>query len=333
MSKRSLFWGNASGKLGEAVFYRAGGEQRTRTWIPKIKNPKTLSQVENRLSLLNLVTTYKEWKDIISKAFPLKKKNQSDYNALVSRNKNTFTSVIPKELASAGLSMPDGMILTDGDIPLFISAKITEDIETGGNGKTAVTATGLSFSNDELPYATWKRLLDLDGNMTGADLYSVLVGSDNPMNLPTLFKVFCCIGSVQEVESPAGAPELAGVTKNYAYIECSPTSTDEIHYVGSGPSATFIIAPNVMPTEGKTAHASAFIFDTGYDTSEDIPTGVYTMFISYTADSKQHVTTSQLFGVDGINAGFFAEFKKGGIIYDYALQEMGYNPDSILATK
>lgn len=74
MSKRSLFWGNASGKLGEAVFYRAGGEQRTRTWIPKIKNPKTLSQVENRLSLLNLVTTYKEWKDIISKAFPLKKK-------------------------------------------------------------------------------------------------------------------------------------------------------------------------------------------------------------------------------------------------------------------
>ena len=188
MSKRSLFWGNASGKLGEAVFYRAGGEQRTRTWIPKIKNPKTLSQVENRLSLLNLVTTYKEWKDIISKAFPLKKKNQSDYNAFVSRNKNTFTSVIPKELASAGLSMPDGMILTDGDIPLFISAKITEDIETGGNGKTAVTATGLSFSNDELPYATWKKLLDLDGNMTGADLYSVLVGSDNPMNLPTLFK-------------------------------------------------------------------------------------------------------------------------------------------------
>ena len=88
-----------------------------------------------------------------------------------------------------------------------------------------------------------------------------------------------------------------------------------------------------MPTEGKTAHASAFIFDTGYDTSEDIPTGVYTMFISYTADSKQHVTTSQFFGVDGINAGFFAEFKKGGIIYDYALQEMGYNPDSILATK
>lgn len=57
------------------------------------------------------------------------------------------------------------------------------------------------------------------------------------------------------------------------------------------------------------------------------------MFISYTADSKQHVTTSQFFGVDGINAGFFAEFKKGGIIYDYALQEMGYNPDSILATK
>ena len=29
MSKRSLFWGHGSGKLGEAVYYRAGGEQRT----------------------------------------------------------------------------------------------------------------------------------------------------------------------------------------------------------------------------------------------------------------------------------------------------------------
>ena len=33
MSKRSLFWGNGAGKLGEAVYYRAGGEQRTRAYV------------------------------------------------------------------------------------------------------------------------------------------------------------------------------------------------------------------------------------------------------------------------------------------------------------
>ena len=41
MSKRSLFWGKASGKLGEAVFYRAGGTQRTRTYVKNVKNPKS----------------------------------------------------------------------------------------------------------------------------------------------------------------------------------------------------------------------------------------------------------------------------------------------------
>jgi hypothetical protein len=41
MSKRSLFWGKGSGKLGEAVYYRAGGEQRTRAYVKTVKNPKT----------------------------------------------------------------------------------------------------------------------------------------------------------------------------------------------------------------------------------------------------------------------------------------------------
>ena len=39
MSKGSLFWANASGKLGEVVQYRAGGEQRARAYVRKIKNP------------------------------------------------------------------------------------------------------------------------------------------------------------------------------------------------------------------------------------------------------------------------------------------------------
>ena len=38
MSKGSLFWGNARGRLGQSVFYRAGGEQRNRTYVAKIKN-------------------------------------------------------------------------------------------------------------------------------------------------------------------------------------------------------------------------------------------------------------------------------------------------------
>lgn len=50
MSKRSLFWGQAAGKLGEAVYYRAGGEQRTRTYVAKIKIRKATHKLYSVLS-------------------------------------------------------------------------------------------------------------------------------------------------------------------------------------------------------------------------------------------------------------------------------------------
>lgn len=53
MSKRSLFWGKGSGKLGEAVFYRAGGEQRTRTYVKTVKIRNLTSR---RYSAPNLTT-------------------------------------------------------------------------------------------------------------------------------------------------------------------------------------------------------------------------------------------------------------------------------------
>ena len=70
MSKGSLFWANASGKLGETVLYRSGGEQRTRTYVAKIKNPKTLAQMENRLSMRNFAQVYRALQPILSKSFP-----------------------------------------------------------------------------------------------------------------------------------------------------------------------------------------------------------------------------------------------------------------------
>lgn len=59
MSKRSLFWGQASGKLGEAVYYRAGGEQRTRAYARKIKNPKTRAQALQRTKFNNMVAVFR----------------------------------------------------------------------------------------------------------------------------------------------------------------------------------------------------------------------------------------------------------------------------------
>ena len=88
MSKRSLFWGNASGKLGEAVFYRAGGEQRTRTWVPKIKNPKSHAQAVQRTKLNNLTALYKGMQTAIQNFTRIEKSGRSAFNQFVANNSN-----------------------------------------------------------------------------------------------------------------------------------------------------------------------------------------------------------------------------------------------------
>lgn len=114
MSKGSLFWANASGKLGETVLYRSGGEQRTRTYVAKIKNPKTLAQMENRLSMLNLATTYRLLRPILEASFPDRKKNRSGFNEFVSLNKSVNTAVINQMMAQSNVVVPYNFLMSRG---------------------------------------------------------------------------------------------------------------------------------------------------------------------------------------------------------------------------
>lgn len=118
MSKRSLFWGNASGKLGEAVFYRAGGEQRTRTYVQKIKNPKTLAQMVNRVSMKNLSSFYRAAQELLRHSFSNRKANQSGFNAFVQASKNAQSAAISVSSAARGLSVPVGLAISRGNLAL-----------------------------------------------------------------------------------------------------------------------------------------------------------------------------------------------------------------------
>ena len=85
MSKRSLFWANASGKLGETVFYRAGGEQRNRSYVKNVKNPKTQPQALQRAKFNNMVAVFRGVK-AVADSFFTKKSNQSGFNAFFSQH-------------------------------------------------------------------------------------------------------------------------------------------------------------------------------------------------------------------------------------------------------
>lgn len=126
MSKGSLFWANASGKLGETVLYRSGGEQRTRTYVAKIKNPKTLAQMENRLSMRNFAQVYRALQPILSKSFPNRAAKESGFNAFVKANKSINSAVVSKAGADAGLCVPYNMQVSKGFLTQFGEFKTHE---------------------------------------------------------------------------------------------------------------------------------------------------------------------------------------------------------------
>lgn len=116
MSKGSLFWANASGKLGESVFYRAGGEQRNRTYVKNIKNPKTLAQAEQRLSMLNFSAGFRALKPILAQSFTNRPANQSGFNAFVKANKSVMFPVITREGANEGLAVLGDAVVAQGNL-------------------------------------------------------------------------------------------------------------------------------------------------------------------------------------------------------------------------
>lgn len=82
-----MFFGNASGKLGQVVLSTVKGQQIARAWQPKVSNPKTSQQQLQRAKFANAVKFFKRAQQNLFKfAFEDKRKNESDYNAFMRHN-------------------------------------------------------------------------------------------------------------------------------------------------------------------------------------------------------------------------------------------------------
>lgn len=182
MAKGSQFWGLGSGKLGEQVLYRAGGEQRARTYVKKIRNPKTLAQMVNRVSMKNLASVFRGYKSILTRSFPSRKENQSGFNAFVRANKTSASPVVDKYGAQSGLSVPYDMIMSSGSLNIYGSQYQTFT----GTGNEERVSFGLDITTnpnyDAIIAAVTDNLIDEELISTPAVLDKVLdamgVGSD-----------------------------------------------------------------------------------------------------------------------------------------------------------
>lgn len=122
MGKGNFLMGTIRGKIGDLVFMRRNGEQVQRAYV-KPKNAMTRSQYSQRSQLTNIVRLYQASPSFFMKAFENKPVNQSDYNALVSRNLNNDPKVyLPKEVAEAGGGVAAPYIISDGSLqPILVS--------------------------------------------------------------------------------------------------------------------------------------------------------------------------------------------------------------------
>lgn len=114
--KGNPFFGTMRGKLGEQVFMRTGGEQRARTYLKVINNPRTRGQMRQRVKLANLVAFYRILRPILGDSFLRRTANQSSYNAFVKANLASSRVYLTKEQASSGYAVTAPYTITDGTL-------------------------------------------------------------------------------------------------------------------------------------------------------------------------------------------------------------------------
>ena len=217
MSKRSLFWGNGSGKLGEAVFYRAGGEQRTRTYIKTVKNPKSYQQALQRTKFNNLVGCYKGISTAVKSFFNNRASNQSPFNAFFQQNFPVNLWVADKEMTGVNEGVFEGMYVSNGNFNFdtTLTPRVSDLVEND-----FYLSLEIPESNCEIPVN-----IPQESVRVGKQMYQLLVGDTNPSGLPSEF--YFTVILIQQGFAAQGAQVFT--------IRCAADSEEHFRFVQGSP--------------------------------------------------------------------------------------------------
>lgn len=295
MSKRSLFWGQAAGKLGEAVYYRAGGEQRTRAYVRRIKNPKTHAQALQRTKFNNMVAVFRGTSVFVKSLFKAEKPSQSPFNAFVKRNFPLCLTVADGEMVALGEGGSQDFVFANGSVnfntvPSIVPFKPLGNDENSLNYFWGIGIVGGDVSSPRTVVG------DIVGLYTGAEIYQALVGTANPYNLPGQFAL-SFIECIQGNVAPA----------YYTYtVNCAADSTDTLRCVqfprGSEPPSATELQTKIIPQAASYTPGSGdkkiqltgitgLLFGSANSASSDIMNGV-AICLSYKDSAGLQTTTS-----------------------------------------
>lgn len=228
MSKGSLFWANASGKLGESVFYRSGGEQRNRTYVKKIKNPKTATQMAQRLKMVNLVETFKSVGKVLGVSFPNRTAAQSSWNKFCSMNASSAIAIMDPMDKNTGICVPvemtvaSGSLNTDTALCAFKRLNLFDWKNEEQNSPTKVTVTGIWLSGIDFANVEVEGVKATSTSNKLGDLMSAKKGSILPLSTAIMFDAttICYARDFLKAYLTAnGYPSNAKVTQLNAYYD------------------------------------------------------------------------------------------------------------------
>lgn len=333
MSKGSLFFGNARGKLGETVFYRAGGEQRNRTYIKDVKNPKTIAQMTQRILTLNPISMFKNMKPIIQQSFTERKANQSSYNKFVQENSSAKKFFITKAMLDGNMCVPYGAIISKGAMGIGLEPQFM----TYGNGGSAMGLAVFDCAFDA------KKLTDFTG-LTGTGAIALtsqtlvrVLRETSVVELPSKFSVTLVQAVPQEYELESG--EIVEPWKlAYKIISVDGDTYTEKTYgcSGSALNNSIVVIPTISNAPLAVSNpASHIAINLGVNTAEDVIKRPMGIILAFEQDGKLVVSDSTItgnyrnVGVTPVN-GVVSAFLKGNAVYREAMNQYGYSTGNAL---
>ena len=263
MSKGSLFFGHASGKLGQVVLSTVKGQQIARAYQPKVANPQTATQTNQRAKFANAVKFFRQArKNMFLFAYEDKKPSESYYNAFM-RHNIAYSVTLPRE---------------SYDDPKFPALGNEFVLSNGSLGEMKTVVTDGGDSNHPVFFLPF---IQIKGSGKGVgDLSKALASSYGAVNGDYLTMVIITADGMLPTSYVSHGPLKWGVYQ----IKVDSTSSDPLESVLSTQVGPF--KPVLVDTSGSNISLS-------FEPTDDYAMAAF-ILSRKTADGKLLVTKSVL---------------------------------------
>lgn len=218
----------AKQRLAGAVLYQNNGQTLIRELAAQISNPRTASQMSQRVRLSNCVAVYRANKFWMKFAFEDKKAKESDYNAFIGENISNNAVALTKSEVNAGAAVAAPYTITRGSLgsieQTLDSGTIYTNLYLVGDINLATTTVGefsrqLIAANNgivEGMQISFVENIQQTNNQTGVPYlvvraYEVIIDTSNTRQLSEYLPT-------DVIEADAAADNLLCVTANTAAV-------------------------------------------------------------------------------------------------------------------